>query len=263
MLATRKKSKAPSVPSQVEVEFEEDSSDDETWVAGISTAGDKEAEEAAEDDLIDLELPSEGELEEEEDELEDSEDEVAGLSSHFGTMSVNRGASDYSLGFTYPCLIYDYMDTRQKKVTVDLLVQSLEPDQFSVKFNDAGTEILVSTRLPDFFANTNRLAMIDNKLNANSSKVVAFEKCVTKLGVDTDHAEDIFGPPQRIKLPFKCDTKIPIEPEPQFFESWGLDTGIADVQQYYMVLMVELEAAEKPRRIVQQKQMKVFGTPNR
>jgi len=101
------------------------------------------------------------------------------------------------------------MDERQKKVKVDLLVQLLEPDQFSIKFNDTGAENLVSTRLLDFFTNTNRLAIIDTKLNANPSKVVTFEKCVTKLGVDTDHAEDIFCPlpPQRIKLPFKCDTK--------------------------------------------------------
>jgi len=101
------------------------------------------------------------------------------------------------------------MDERQKKVKVDLLVQLLEPDQFSIKFNDTGAKNLVSTRLLDFFTNTNRLAIIDTKLNANPSKVVTFEKCVTKLGVDTDHAEDIFcpPPPQRIKLPFKCDTK--------------------------------------------------------
>lgn len=261
-----KKSKAPSVPSQVEVE-DVDSSDDETWVAGVSTAFDQEAEEAAEEEFIDLEVPSEGELEgEDDDEEEDSEDEVAGLSSNLGKMSVTRSANDYSLGFTYPTLIYDYMDDRQKMITIDILVQTLEPDHFSVKFNEAGTEIHVSTRLPDFFACANRLTMIDTKLTSNSSKVVAFEKCITKLGVDTDHEEDIFGPPQKIKLPFKCDTKIPIEPEPQFFESWGINTGNpGDVtaQQYYMVLMIELEAAEKPRRVVRQKQMKVFGTPKK
>jgi len=60
--------------------------------------------------------------------------------------------------------------------------------------------------------------------------------------------------------------KIPIEPEAQFFESWRLDTGKADhrnAHQYYKVLMVELEAAEKPRIIVTQKRMKVFEKPTR
>ena len=268
MLAAGKRSKAPSLPSQVEIE-DVDSSDDETWVAGISTAGDNEAEEAAEEDFIDLEALSEGELEDEEeleDELEDSEDDVAGISSAFGTMTVSTCSNGYSLGFTYPCLIYDYMDARQKKVTIDLLVQSLLPDQFSVKFNDAGTEILVSTRLPDFFAMPDRLTMNDNSLTENSSKVVAFEKCVTKLGVDTDHETDLYGPPQRIKLPFKCDVKIPIEPEPQYFESWGLDTGVLGEgpdQQYYMVLSIELEAFEKPRKVVTQKRMRIFKTPQK
>ena len=261
-----KKSKAPSVPSQVEVE-DVDSSDDETWVAGISTAGDNEAEEAAEEEFIDLEVLSEGELEgEDDDEEEDSEDEVAGLSSNLGEMSVTRSANEYSLGFTYPTLIYDYMDDRQKMITIDILVQTLEPDHFSVKFNEAGTEIHVSTRLPDFFACANRLTMIDTKLTSNSSKVVAFEKCVTKLGLDTGYVDDLYGPPQRIKLPFKCDVKIPIQPEPQYFESWGLDTGVLGEgpdQQYYMVLSMKLEAFEKPRRVVTQKRMRIFKTPQK
>ena len=183
-------------------------------------------------------------------------------------MSVSRGANNYSFGFTYPCLIYNYMDERQKKVKVDLLVQLLEPDQFSIKFNDTGAENLVSTRLLDFFTNTNRLAIIDTKLNANPSKVVTFEKCVTKLGVDTDHAEDIFCPPPLSVSSCHSSViqKIPIEPEAQFFESWRLDTGKADhrnAHQYYIVLMVELEAAEKPRIIVTQKRMKVFEKPTR
>ena len=90
---------------------------------------------------------------------------------------------------------------------------------------------------------------------------------MTKLGVDTDHEEDLFGPPQRIKIPFKCDTKVPIEAEPQYFEAWGIEEEdqesgmLSTEQQYYMVLSVEVESIVKPRRVNTFKKMKVFKTP--
>ena len=99
-----------------------------------------------------------------------------------------------------------------------------------------GSKVLVYTRLPGFFTYVYRLKMNNIALNGNSSKVVAFEEYVTKLGVDTDHEEDLFGPPQRIKITFKCGTKVPIEAEPQYFEDWVIDesdedTGMTTTEQ--------------------------------
>ena len=176
---------------------------------------------------------------------------------------------NYSIGFTYPYLLYNYMDNKQLKCTVDLLVHTFPGENFNVKFNSDGSEILVYTKLTRFFTDVNRLKMNNDKLNGNSSRVVAFEECVTKLGVDTDHEENIFGPPQRINMPFKCDTKVPIKAEPQYFEAWGIEKEdqesgmLSTEQQYYMVLSVEVESIVKPRRVATVKKMKVFKTPTR
>ena len=56
--------------------------------------------------------------------------------------------------------------------------------------------------------------MVDNRLTENTSKIVALDELLSKLNVDTDHETEVHGPPQRIKLPFKCDTKIPIDADP-------------------------------------------------
>ena len=39
--------------------------------------------------------------------------------------------------------MYQYTDRKQKKFTIDLLVSTLEDDNYEVRFNEDGTEILV------------------------------------------------------------------------------------------------------------------------
>ena len=255
-----------SIPTRLN--FDDDDDDDDTWIAGVSNAGDQEAEEAAEEEFIDLEAPSEGELDDEEedydeDDEDEEEDEVAGLASKLGTMSFTKNPpEEYSIGFKYPFLMYEYVDKKQKKVAIDLLVSTLPADSYNVRYNEAGTEILLYTKLPDFFTSTARVKMVDNKLTENTSKIVALDELLSKLNVDTDHETEVHGPPQRIKLPFKCDTKIPIEADPAYFESWELsdEKGETD-QQFSMVLNIECESVEKPRRVVAKKAVKVFKTP--
>ena len=200
---------ARSVRTSTTSKLEDSSDDDNSWIEGTATSD--------LDQSIDLEAESQ-------DEEESEDEDFADIVSAVGTMTVSEAqVKNYSIGFTYPYLLYNYMDNKQLKCTVDLLVHTFPGENFNVKFNSDGSEILVYTKLPQFFTDVNRLKINNVKLTGNSSKVVAFEECVTKLGVDTDHEENLFGPPQRIKMPFKCDTKVPIEAEPQYFEAWGID----------------------------------------
>ena len=156
------------------------------------------------------------------------------------------------------------MDDKQKKVAIDLLVSCLPTDSYKICFNESGTEILVFTTLPEMFLSTRRSKLINPNLTANTSKMVALDALLAKMHVDNDHENSFRGPPQRIKLPFKCDTKIPIEADPGYFESWEIedDEGNSDLQ-YSMVLGVECESVEKPRRVIAKKGAKVFRTPKR
>ena len=83
------------------------------------------------------------------------------------------------------------------------------------------------------------------------------------MNEDHGYERDAFGPPQRVKLPFRCDVKILIEHEVQAFPSWKMpQEGMGvDHQQYYMVLTMELESVEKPRQVTQRKAMRIFKSP--
>ena len=158
--------------------------------------------------------------------------------------------------------MYEYVDQKQKKVAIDLLVSTLPDDSYNVRYNEAGTEILLYTKLQSFFTSTDRVRMVDNRLTENTSKIVALDALLSKLNVDTDHEKELYGPPQRIKLPFKCDTKIPIEADPAYFESWELEDENGEMdKQFSMVLNVECESVEKPRRVVAKKAPRVFKSP--
>ena len=106
--------------------------------------------------------------------------------------------------------------------------------------------------------------MAENSLSYNTSKILTFEVLVTKLSIDTYHEKEMVDPPQQIKPSYKCDTKIPIESSPEYHTSWEICTyeGGTD-QQYYMILSIECESVEKPRRNVAKKGARVFSTPRK
>ena len=122
---------------------------------------------------IDLEQES---FEEEEEDLEDIlEEDLEDATTALGTMTMNAApAKEWSNGFVYPYLIYDYVDNRQKKLSIDIHVMCLDDKDFQVKMNSSGTEILLSTKMPIFFTSKDRVSMVDSSLTTNTSKVVAF-----------------------------------------------------------------------------------------
>lgn len=170
-------------------------------------------------------------------------------------MNTSPVAKVWSNGFTYLYLLYNYVDNRQKKLSIDVLVMCLEETDFNAKMNSSGTEILLSTKMPSFFTSKNCIRMADGSLTANMSKVVASQDAADKFAKDNNHETDIWGPPQRIKLPFKCDTIIPVEHKTDGFESWTIQEmtdesmGERYRKQCHMVLSVGLEGIDKPRKV--------------
>ena len=124
---------------------EEDSPDDETWIAGVSAVVDQESEDSTEEYMY-SDLDSEGEEEDNED-----EDGLKAVSSSLETMTISRPTqADYFIRFQHPFLIYNYMDEKQRKVTIDLCVPSFPIENFHIRFNAESTDVLISTKMPDF-----------------------------------------------------------------------------------------------------------------
>ena len=94
-------------------------------------------------------------------------------------MTVGSTASkEYLLGSTYPYLIYKYMEDRQQKVCIDMMVMTMDMNFFEAKFNKQGTELLLHTKVPAILFKKERLMMANTELKQNNTKVVEFEKCV-------------------------------------------------------------------------------------
>ena len=97
--------------------------------------------------------------------------------------------------------------------------------------------------------------MVDSLLTTNTSKVVAFQDAVEKVNRESNHIMDIWGPPQRIILQFKCGTNIPVEYLTNRFESWTVHQAAhssmddeSSHKQFHMVLSIELESVDKPHK---------------
>ena len=132
--------------------------------------------------------------------------------------------------------MYNYVVNRLKKQSIDILVMCLAGKYFHVMMNSSGTKILLLIKMPSFLTSKNGISMTDSSLIMNTSKVVAFQDAVEKVNRKNYHKMDIWDPPQCIKLPFKCNTNIPVEYETGGFESWTIqeatDEAMDDMKYY-------------------------------
>ena len=166
--------------------------------------------------------------------------------------------------------MYNYVNNRQKKQSIDILVMCLDEIDFHVMMNSSGPKILLLIKMPSFFRSKNCISMADSSLNTNTSKVVAFQDAVEKVNRENYHEMDIWGPPQCIKFSFKCNTNIPAEYLNDGFESWKIHqaahSSIEDESshtQFHIVLSIKLESVDKPCKVSSVKKgMRLFSCPS-
>ena len=91
--------------------------------------------------------------------------------------------------------MYNYVNNRQKKQSIDILVMCLEEIDFHVMMNSSGTNILSLIKMPRFLTSKNRINMANSSLIMNTSKVVAFQDAVEKVNRENNHKMDIWGLP--------------------------------------------------------------------
>ena len=261
--AASKKTKtvtSTSIPSQVSFG---DSSEDETWdPASITQESEddtsylgEDVTEVAKEDSEHFSIDLGSETESEDDDLPD-----------ISKMSL-RSFKPSSFKFEFPFIIYPYTQNRQIQVCVDFLVLSMPRENFKCRFNSNGTEVLLYTKIPGMFTAKERVLHADDKLGENTSKAVAFEEVIGEYAKNRpDEGDGIYGPPQVIRLPFPCDTTIPIEHEMQAFEGWIVPDANNPLEpgdsQYYMILSIDIESKKKAIRRVIKGGMQVFKSPN-
>jgi hypothetical protein len=154
---------------------------------------------------------------------EEEEETEEDITSKFEKMTF-KGYESSSLKFEMPFLIYPYKEDKQKKVCIDFIVLPLPRESYRLSFNVTGTQVFLYTQVPKILIDKRRLMTANTSLTEDTSKAVAFEEVADPLTEGNEDSDPIWGPPQVVKLPFPCDTAIPIEHEMQAFESWSIPT---------------------------------------
>ena len=130
---------------------QEDSSEDEDWTQSKSNNNESSVSLGECDTDTSQQFDeAEEDIEDAEDKVED-EDEFSLITEGVKNMKMtNPSFKRFLLSTEYPFLLYDFSVDLQKKVAIDLLVPVMEDDDFHVTMNADGTELLLSTSLPDF-----------------------------------------------------------------------------------------------------------------
>ena len=141
----------------------------------------------------------------------------------------------------------------------------MDREKLLCKINKSVSQVLIYKRIPKVFTIRSQVTEADSQLHGNTSKVVAFDALDIKVDSNLEAGEEeyeSFKPPQVVKLPFICDTKIPIDYKMQAFESdWIITDGDDSDLQLTIILSIELESIDKPILAKERKAMKVFKSP--
>ena len=199
------------------------------------------------------------------------EEEVESVFLGFDTMNIGGEKETFWLGQACPYMFYDYIEDDQQKVAIDFLVPTVAKENFVLKMSPNGMELLMSIKMPLFFVDQTRLLTAhqsNRKFSKNSGKAIAFAECMKKIhavygGEDGGSPSEIVGPPQKIKLPFKCDADVTVDKETLNFDmdDEELKDDLEGNEQFFQVLAVELESVVKPRKVKSKKARRIIRSP--
>jgi len=179
-----------------------------------------------------------------------------------------RSSASYSMSYTYPYLMHDYVMEDRRYCSIDFLVPTQAESNFkpAMKNNNIFT---LATLVPGVFIKKRRLLDAhadDAQVNTNAHKVTSFTE--TADAVEKDHTNpitdelELIGTPQEITLPFACEEEI-IDWECQLHMSEENDyQEELDTNVYFNVLSVDLVSVEKKKKKKRGK-TRVIGSPIR
>jgi hypothetical protein len=187
-------------------QVEEETEDDKEFTSGTVDKEDEVGEEEATKEGEEAAGPSTTT----EDNKEEDDKAVTSITESLSNMSVSTKSFDMSVQAPY--IMYQYVDYGRDVVLVDFLIPSIHRKWTRARILPCGTAIELAIVIPPVFYNPMRLlaANTENRsFNNNTSKAVAFQKAAQEILKTENEFEEVLGKkPQRIRLPFKCETEF-------------------------------------------------------
>mmetsp|Transcript_16964 Transcript_16964/g.37049 ORF Transcript_16964/g.37049 Transcript_16964/m.37049 type:complete len:183 (+) Transcript_16964:1170-1718(+) len=168
----------------------------------------------------------------------------------------------FSLNFTFPYMMYTYLEDGRNMMTVDFLVPTIPKVYYAVQVEEGGAVLSIGCHVPAFFTSRGgrELAVEDSSnFSSNHHKATAFDVLAEQIQKKHEPKEDTLamqivglkypmkGAPMRIKLPFKVEEDslnwdylaFPNEDD-------NMEKDLDGHAQVYIVITVDLRTATRP-----------------
>ena len=188
------------------------------------------------------------------------------LSAGVKAMSISKAPKyqPYSMSFSFPFMIKEFIHDNRKSCTVDILVPTVAEDRVRPVVSTDLEYLLVSIVVPEFFPEYQRIEASnfgDDTFHGNTSVATAHHKVIVQsIRTAFNGQPEVIGEPMKIKLPFKVEESI-AHWELQLFNGDAEVSAAAGDQQYFSMLKVDLISIERVFRRVTGG-MRVVGSPN-
>lgn len=215
---------------------------------------------------------------EEEDDEESTEPEavqpkskrttVNKLTDDLSTMAIvsKPTSAAFGMGFTFPYILYTYIEDGKRRVSVDFLVIGMAKENFRLRVVQGGKALQLVVVIPSFFADENRLQLAneeDQGFNKRSHKATALEEVVHKITENIDGEEPLLGSPQQVSLPVPCEEEIH-DWETLAFNNEDMEwSDLFQNQQHFFVLSVDLISTIKISKKKKTGGFRSLGRPSR
>ena len=157
-----------------------------------NTSAEAEAEEAKDKDFVEeAEQEQEQEPETEETAATTTNSATDNLTEEFSSMTVvgKPSAALFSRGFSFPYIMYQYVEDGRRRVSIDFLILGMAKENYRPKVVSNGKTLQLGMVIPSFFADENQLQVAnegDAGFNKQSHKATALEEVVNKITEDID-----------------------------------------------------------------------------
>ena len=265
--STGKKNQAPAAAAAEEEDDDEDNSGG--------------TEEAKNEEDVD---ESAGDTNPQDDQDEDP-DGVAEIEERINTMTVGTkppakaSSQSHSLAFWFPYLMYNYIDGRHHKITVDFIVIGMSRKLFRPGVKPGGKTLQLSCELPRLFTHQGRVQMANevvgsDRFNDSTHKATAFEQACAPITDPLAASQPIVSEPQEVTLPFAVEDEIEswevqaFDNDDQEFademapDDWDVDVDGPAILQKYFILTVNM-VGKKVRKQHVEGAIRKFGSPTR
>ena len=169
----------------------------------------------------------------------------------------------WSMNFTFPFMIKEFIHNNRKCCTVELLVPTVDETSVRPVVSPGLEHLHVSVVVPAFFPEYDRIEAAnfgDAAFHGNTSIATAHHNVVQNICTSFAAKNEVIGDPMKIKLPFKVEESI-AHWELQLYHGNAEVSAASGDQQYFSLLKVDLISIERVF-VKPAGGLRVVGSPN-